>query len=81
MSRTLTSKEIVRRLILYAEYKKKVEDLSPGSYESGLTLSSINRLRKELAREGIDEELLDMSGHELEVRIYEGITSQLRGRI
>ena len=70
MTIKLTSKELVNKLLRYAELKRQGSD-----YVAQNTLS---RLKSELIELGIDPELLNMSGYDLEDRIYESIASQIR---
>ena len=69
----MTSKEKVKKLILYVECQKRAEGYDPGS----ILYSKASTLKRELVIAGVDKELLDMPWHDLEMRIYEAISSQL----
>jgi len=72
----MDSYNIVKKLILYAETKRRLkepEDVAARG-ESVLTLSATSRrLRRELVSEGVSPELLSLSGDEIAETVYESI--------
>ena len=72
----MTAESTIRKLILYAETKRRLkepEDVAMRD-ESVLALSSTSRrLRKELTNEGVSPKLLNLSGDEIAEVIYDTI--------
>jgi hypothetical protein len=83
----MTSKERVKKLILFIECQKRAEHDDP---YSSLPVSSrvfvaassakAAKLKRELLADGVDPELLDMPWKILEDRVYDSVASQLSWR-
>jgi len=72
----MDSYNIVKKLILYAETKRRLKDPEDVALrgEDVLALSSTNRrLRRELINEGVSPELLNLSGDEIAETVYDTI--------
>lgn len=70
----MTSQEIVKKLILYAELKKHLRE--PGRFGAGSptqNMAQARRLKKELLSAGISSELLDLTGNEIAQVIHESL--------
>ncbi len=69
----MNAKEKVKKLILYVECRKRAEGYDPGS----VLHNKATALKRELILLGVDLELLNMDWHDLEMRIYTAVSSQL----
>jgi len=68
----MTAEATVRKLILYAEHKKRLSDSE--EVESIMLHSrAARKLRKELTDEGVSSELLSLSGDEIAEAIYDAV--------
>ena len=68
----MTALETIKKLILYAEYKRHLHD--PYMFEAGSptqNMAQARKLKKELLAEGVEPQLLELSGDEIAQLIYE----------
>jgi len=68
----MTALETIKKLILYAEYKRRLHD--PEMFEAGSptqNMAAVRRLKRELLAEGVDPQLLELSGDEIAQLLYE----------
>lgn len=71
----LSAQDVVKKFILYAEAKQRLQDRDLDSGESILLLSrTVRDLRRTLKQQGLADELLDLPGESLAQAIYEYIT-------
>ena len=68
----MTALETIKKLILYAEYKRRLHD--PEMFEAGSpaqNMTAAKRLKRELLTEGVDPQLFELSGDKIAQLLYE----------
>ena len=68
----MTAEATVRKLILYAEHKKRLSD-SDTHGPVALHSQAVRKLRRDLTDEGVSPELLNLSGDEIAEAIYDAV--------